>query len=60
LWNRKFYTDLLQKVTQSEVYGVEPSEGMLAKAKSKQSKVIFKQGNAAELPFENEYFDFGS
>jgi ubiquinone/menaquinone biosynthesis C-methylase UbiE len=52
------YTDLLQKVTQSEVYGVEPSAGMLAKAKSKQSKVIFKQGNAAELPFENEYFDF--
>lgn len=52
------HTDLLQKVTQSEVYGVEPSAGMLAIAKSKQSKVIFKQGNATELPFENEYFDF--
>ena len=52
------YTDLLQKVTQGEVYGVEPSEGMLDKAKAKQSKVVFKQGTAEELPFEDEFFDF--
>lgn len=52
------YTDLFQKVTQSEVYGVEPSKGMLGKAKAKQSKVVFKQGNAAKLPFEDEFFDF--
>jgi SAM-dependent methyltransferase len=52
------YTDLLQKVTQGEVYGVEPSKGMLGKAKAKQSKVVFKQGNAAELPFEDEFYDF--
>ena len=52
------YTDLLQKVTQGEVYGVEPSKGMLDKAKAKQSKVVFKQGTAEELPFEDEFFDF--
>ncbi len=52
------HTDLLQKVTKGEVYGVEPSEGMLGKAKAKESKVVFKQGYADELPFEDEYFDF--
>jgi len=52
------YTDSLQKITQGEVYGVEPSKGMLGKAKAKQSKVVFKQGSAAELPFEDEFFDF--
>jgi len=52
------YTDSLQKLTQGEVYGVEPSQGMLGKAKAKQSKVVFKQGSAAELPFEDEFFDF--
>jgi ubiquinone/menaquinone biosynthesis C-methylase UbiE len=52
------YADLLQKVTQSEVYGVEPSEGMLGKAKEKESKVVFQQGNAQELPFEDKFFDF--
>ena len=52
------YTDSLQKITQGEVYGVEPSKGMLGKAKAKQSKVVFKQGNAADLPFEDEIFDF--
>lgn len=52
------YTELLQKVTRSEVYGVEPSEGMLAKAKEKESKVVFKQGNAQELPFDDNFFDF--
>jgi ubiquinone/menaquinone biosynthesis C-methylase UbiE len=52
------HTDLLQKLTNGEVYGVEPSEGMLGKAKAKESKVVFKHGNADELPFDDEYFDF--
>lgn len=52
------YADLLQKVTKSEVFGVEPSAGMIEKAKEKESAVVFKQGNAAELPFEDGYFDF--
>lgn len=52
------HADLLQKVTHSQVYGVEPSAGMLGKAQAKKSEVVFKQGNAAELPFEDAYFDF--
>ena len=51
-------TDLLQRVTQSDVYGVEPSEGMLSKAQQKDSKVVFKSGDAEHIPFEGEYFDF--
>ena len=52
------YSDLLQKVTQCEMYGVEPSEGMLAKAKTKETQVVFKQGAADKLPYEDEFFDF--
>lgn len=55
------YTDLLQKVTQAkhyQVYGIEPSEGMIRKARQKNSYIIFQQATAEEIPFEDDFFDF--
>lgn len=55
------YTDLFQRVTQNkhyQVYGVEPSEGMIDKARQKNSQVIFKQAAADDIPFETDLFDF--
>jgi SAM-dependent methyltransferase len=51
-------TDLLQKVTQSNVYGIDPSVGMLSKAWRKNNNIVFKLGNAEYVPFEDECFDF--
>ncbi len=55
------YTDLLQKVTQAKhyhVYGIEPSEGMINKARQKNSQVIFQQASADHIPCEADFFDF--
>lgn len=55
------YTDLFQKVTQAkhyQVYGIEPSEGMIGKARQKNSQIIFKQATAEDIPFEGDFFDF--
>src|SRR5512140_3861041 len=51
------YTDLFQKVTQPtgryQVYGLEPSAGMIDKARQKNHQIIFKQGTAENMPFED-------
>jgi ubiquinone/menaquinone biosynthesis C-methylase UbiE len=52
------YSDLFQKLTQAEVYGIEPSEGMLAKARRKNDHVTFKIGQADNIPFDSDFFDF--
>jgi ubiquinone/menaquinone biosynthesis C-methylase UbiE len=55
------YTDLFQKITQAkgcQVCGIEPSEGMLSKARTKNSQVLFKQATAEDIPFEDHFFDF--
>ncbi len=52
------YTDLFQKLTQVEVYGVEPSAGMLEKARRKNNHITFKIGQADSIPFDNDFFDF--
>lgn len=55
------YTDLFQRVTQVKhyrVYGIEPSEGMINKARQKNSQVTFKQATAEDIPFEDNLFDF--
>lgn len=54
------YTDLFQKVTQAkhyQVYGIEPSEGMIGKARKKNSQVIFQQATAENIPAEDDFFD---
>ncbi len=52
------HADLLQKITHSHVYGIEPSAGMLSRAQQKNSQVVFKPGQADHIPFEDEFFDF--
>ena len=52
------HTDLLQKLTRVQVYGIEPSEGMLEKARQKNAHITFKAGGADHIPFENNFFDF--
>ena len=55
------YTDLFQKVTwikQYQVYGIDPSEGMLVKARQKNNQIIFQQAAADKIPFGNGFFDF--
>jgi ubiquinone/menaquinone biosynthesis C-methylase UbiE len=52
------YTDLLQKVTHANIFGVEPSEGMIQKAQQKNPHITFKLGDAAHLPFDETFFDF--
>jgi ubiquinone/menaquinone biosynthesis C-methylase UbiE len=55
------YTDLLQKVTQArgwQIYGIDPSEGMIEKARNKNSHIIFQQGKAENLLWAHDFFDF--
>jgi len=52
------HTDLLQKLTQAQVYGVEPSAGMLEKARRKNNHITFKIGQADHIPFNDDFFDF--
>jgi len=55
------YTDLFQKITRTKqyhIYGIEPSEGMISKARQKNSQITFKQATAEDIPFEGNFFDF--
>ena len=52
------YTGLLQKVTRAQVFGIDPSSGMLEKARQKHPQIIFRQAEAARLPFTDIDFDF--
>ena len=55
------YTDIFQQVTQIkhfQVYGIEPSEGMISKARKKNSHIIFQQATAEDIPSEDNFFDF--
>ncbi|HPT90130.1 MAG TPA: methyltransferase domain-containing protein [Acetivibrio sp.] len=52
------YANTLQRLTQAQVYGVEPSGGMRAKAIAKNPSITFVKGNHESIPFEDNYFDF--
>jgi ubiquinone/menaquinone biosynthesis C-methylase UbiE len=52
------YADLLQRLTHAHVFGVEPSEGMLTKARQKNPNLVIQQSDAEHLPFEASAFDF--
>jgi len=53
------YADLLQKVTNAQVFGVEPSDGMRERAAAKNPKVIVAKGNHEHIPFEETLIWFG-
>ncbi len=52
------YTGLLQKITRAQLFGADPSSGMLDKARQKHPQVDFRQAQAHELPFADAFFDF--
>lgn len=52
------YTDLFQNLTDAQVFGVDPSEGMLERAREKNKHITYKIGQADDIPFENGFFDF--
>lgn len=52
------YTSLFQRVSGCEMYGIDPSAGMLEKAKDKNPKIDIRVGNAAKIPHPDGYFDF--
>jgi ubiquinone/menaquinone biosynthesis C-methylase UbiE len=55
------YTDLLQKVTRTkswQVYGIDPSEGMIDQARKKNGSIIFQHGRAEDLLWAHDFFDF--
>jgi|WetSurMetagenome_2_1015567.scaffolds.fasta_scaffold222186_2 ubiquinone/menaquinone biosynthesis C-methylase UbiE len=52
------YTALLQKLTRAQLFGVDPSNGMLEKARQKNPQIAFRQAEAASLPFARDFFDF--
>jgi len=52
------YADKLQRLTQAQVYGVEPSDSMKEKATAKNPNITFVKGKHESIPFEDNYFDF--
>jgi ubiquinone/menaquinone biosynthesis C-methylase UbiE len=52
------HTDALQQITRAQVCGVEPSTGMIDKARQKNPAIDFRAGEAAQIPFEDAAFDF--
>lgn len=52
------YTDAMQKQSNAQVYGVEPSDGMREKAIAKNPNIVFVKGNHENIPFEDNFFDF--
>ncbi len=52
------YANTLHRLTQAQVYGVEPSDGMREKATAKNPNITFVKGNHESIPFEDNYFDF--
>jgi len=52
------YLNLIQTLYGCQCYGVEPSEGMRAKAKEKNSELIIEKGDHTRIPFPDRYFDF--
>jgi len=51
------YTWAIKKVTNANVFGVEPSDGMRKKAQEKGTEIEFREGDHTSIPFDNDFFD---
>ncbi|MCL1882187.1 MAG: methyltransferase domain-containing protein [Defluviitaleaceae bacterium] len=51
------YTWAIKKVTNANVFGVEPSDGMREKAQKKGAEIEFKKGDHTSVPFDDGFFD---
>lgn len=52
------FTCALKRITNANVYGVEPADEMRQKAIDKNTDVIFEKGNHEKIPFMDNFFDF--
>ncbi len=52
------YIRELCKATKASGWGLEPSRKMLQEAQNLSPTIIFKEGKARSLPFEDHFFDF--
>jgi len=55
------YIDIFQRLTQAngfKFYGIDPSEGMLGKARLKNDRIQFRPGTAECIPLEDNFIDF--
>ncbi|SHI20241.1 class I SAM-dependent methyltransferase [Sporanaerobacter acetigenes] len=52
------YTDKIKRLTNADVYGIEPSDGMRKKAITKNNKIIYKKGNHENISFPDNFFNF--
>ncbi|MGH4123835.1 MAG: class I SAM-dependent methyltransferase [Clostridium sp.] len=50
------YTNIIEKITNAKVYGMDASEGMLKKAKEKNCNITFLLGDACSIPSKENYF----
>jgi ubiquinone/menaquinone biosynthesis C-methylase UbiE len=51
------YTWVIKKISNANVFGVEPSDGMRKKAQEKGTEIEFKKGDHTSIPFGNDFFD---
>jgi len=51
------YACAIKKLTNANIYGVEPSDGMRQKAQEKNKDIEFKKGDHNSIPFDNDFFD---
>lgn len=52
------FTCALKRITNANMYGVEPADEMRQKAIDKNTDVIFEKGNHKKIPFADNFFDF--
>ncbi len=55
------YIDIFQRITQVNgirFFGIDPSDGMLNKARQKNDRIVFQLGTAECVPAEDNFFDF--
>ncbi|MCL2198356.1 MAG: methyltransferase domain-containing protein [Defluviitaleaceae bacterium] len=51
------YTWAVKKVSDANIFGVEPSDGMREKAQQKGTEIEFKKGDHTSIPFRDDIFD---
>ena len=51
------YACAIKKLTNANVFGVEPSDGMRQKAQEKNKDIEFKKGDHNSIPFDDDFFD---
>jgi len=51
------YTSAIESLTGAQVYGIDPSKGMLEKAKQKNGNITFAIATSENIPYKTNFFD---